>query len=667
MLLLYFLKTLMISGLLLGYYWFFFRNKPFHRFNRYFLLVIPAISLILPTLRLTLPSFWQKGPGNSPVYLLGVANGSWEESVTVYARQGFWKSIPWESVCVMAAILVSAFFLIRFYRSLHYLRSLMRNNPHTEFQGTHIYFIRQKGTPFSFFNNIFWNESQDLASSSSQQILRHELYHVQNRHSADLVLLEIARIFCWFNPFLHIIRQEVQALHEFLADAYAVSGEDRLSYAELLLANSMRPASFQMTHRFFQNHIKRRIAMITNHKKINAGLLSRIMILPVIALILGLFAFKFQKAADLLVHPPEMIRVIVDAGHGGIDPGVTANGRAEKDINLSIARKIRQLSKAYNIDVIMTREDDELPGSVNNIRDGLRFRTALARKENADLFISIHTAGDKDVNAPEGFDIYVPETTSSVFPGSVKLGSSISEFIQKDCSIAPELKQQPKPDILILSHATVPAILIECGNLYKKTDFDFITEDANQDKIARDILEGIRKYALKSTDFVYPSSIRPDTILSEKLEKLDPNSISSITIDKNKNRIYVKFKNGKEAIVVVTEDMRKAWDTSGAYKKVEFESEYPGGAAAWIQFLIKNLKYPSNAAEHEIQGGVPVEFIVEKDGRVTHVRAQSGPQELRAEAERVISASGKWIPARDHGKIVRAYKTQPIVFRLKSS
>lgn len=667
MLLLYLLKTLMISGLLLGYYWLFLRNRPCHRFNRYFLMAIPAISLILPGLRLAIPSFWPQSAAVNPVQLLGVANGGWEETVTIYARQGFWKSIPWESLCLISGLLVSVCFLIRFYRSLLYLRSLRRNNPHSELQGAHIYFIRDKGTPFSFFTSIFWNESQELCSSTSQQILRHELYHVQHIHSLDIVLLEITRIFCWFNPFLHIIRQEVQVLHEFLADAYAASGGDRLSYAELLLANSMRPVSFQIAHPFFQNHIKRRIAMMIPNKKINSGLLSRIMLFPVVVLILALFAFRFQKQADLLLHRPAMIRVVVDAGHGGIDYGVTVNGRTEKDINLAIAGKIRQLSKQYNVDVIMTRENDELPGSVSNIRDGLIFRTGLAVKENADLFISIHTGGDKSDDAPEGFDIYVPESTSTVYPGSVKLGSSITEFIRKDFPIASELKQQSKPAILILSRATVPAILIECGNLYKKSDFDFITENTNQDKIARDILEGIRKYALKSTGFVDPSSMPPDTLSSEKLEKLEANSISSITVDKAKNRIYVKFKNGKEAIVIVTEDMKKAWDTSGAFKKVEFEAEFPGGASAWLQFLIKNLKYPENAAMHELEGDVPVEFIVEKDGRVTHVRAQGGPQELRAEAERVVSASGKWIPAKNHGKIVRSYKIQPIDFRLKSS
>ena len=129
----------------------------------------------------------------------------------------------------------------------------------------------------------------------------------------------------------------------------------------------------------------------------------------------------------------------------------------------------------------------------------------------------------------------------------------------------------------------------------------------------------------------------------------------------------MKFKNGKEAIVIVTEEMKKAWDTSGAFKKVEFEAEFPGGASAWLQFLIKNLKYPENAVMHELEGDVPVEFVVEKDGRVTNVRAQGGPQEPRAEAERVVSASGKWIPAKNHGKIVRSYKIQPIDFRLKSS
>ncbi|HTI94228.1 MAG TPA: energy transducer TonB [Puia sp.] len=95
------------------------------------------------------------------------------------------------------------------------------------------------------------------------------------------------------------------------------------------------------------------------------------------------------------------------------------------------------------------------------------------------------------------------------------------------------------------------------------------------------------------------------------------------------------------------------------------DAEYKGGTAAWLQFLNANCKYPDEAVDQEVQGIVKVQFVVEKDGTVSHVEALSGPQILQKEAIRVIAASGQWEPSTLNGRKVRSYKIQPIVFRLE--
>jgi periplasmic protein TonB len=107
-------------------------------------------------------------------------------------------------------------------------------------------------------------------------------------------------------------------------------------------------------------------------------------------------------------------------------------------------------------------------------------------------------------------------------------------------------------------------------------------------------------------------------------------------------------------------------DDDYIFRKVEIESDYPGGAAAWQRFLNRNFRYPQEAVESGIQGIVTVQFIVDKDGSVSNVEAISGPPELRAEAVRVIKKSGKWTPAIQNGRQVKSYKKQPIVFRLET-
>jgi periplasmic protein TonB len=113
---------------------------------------------------------------------------------------------------------------------------------------------------------------------------------------------------------------------------------------------------------------------------------------------------------------------------------------------------------------------------------------------------------------------------------------------------------------------------------------------------------------------------------------------------------------------LVNGNMKK--DTSSK-KKVEIESQFPGGDAGWIKFLNANLSYPSKAVKKNIQGTVVVQFIVDKDGSVSDIQATSGPDLLRGAAVDVLKKSPKWTPAYQDGKSVKSYKKQPINFRLQ--
>jgi protein TonB len=102
----------------------------------------------------------------------------------------------------------------------------------------------------------------------------------------------------------------------------------------------------------------------------------------------------------------------------------------------------------------------------------------------------------------------------------------------------------------------------------------------------------------------------------------------------------------------------------GIFLKVEIESEFPGGAAAWLQFLQSHLVYPSKAVKKRIEGTVILQFIVGKDGTISDVQALSGDPLLVQAALKAMAQSPKWTPATQKGRAVKSYKKQPIVFRL---
>jgi protein TonB len=150
-----------------------------------------------------------------------------------------------------------------------------------------------------------------------------------------------------------------------------------------------------------------------------------------------------------------------------------------------------------------------------------------------------------------------------------------------------------------------------------------------------------------------------------EMEKLEETKIDVFNQEgiKDEGIVAPPIDDGKG---VVEAPKRDETDYDQTFTKVEIESSYPGGAAAWQRYLIKTLRYPQEAQDNEIQGPVVVQFIVDKEGNVSDVEAISGPQELRDEAVRVIKKSGKWTPAVQNGRKVKSYKKQPIVFRLET-
>jgi protein TonB len=168
--------------------------------------------------------------------------------------------------------------------------------------------------------------------------------------------------------------------------------------------------------------------------------------------------------------------------------------------------------------------------------------------------------------------------------------------------------------------------------------------------------------------FTPPKIVKDEEVKEEEkppeVEKLEDTKIGAINQQgiKDDNITAPPIDQGKG----VVEAPKDNTDYDKTFTKVEIESSYPGGPAAWQRYLMKNLHYPDDAASAEIQGTVVVQFIVDKEGNVSDVEAVQGPNELRDEAARVIKKSGNWSPAIQNGRKVKSYKKQPVVFRLES-
>ena len=161
------------------------------------------------------------------------------------------------------------------------------------------------------------------------------------------------------------------------------------------------------------------------------------------------------------------------------------------------------------------------------------------------------------------------------------------------------------------------------------------------------------------------------TVTREDIQALPPESVANIVVMKEEAAIKSYGENAKKGVIIITtkkrqEELDNEPKQPDVFDVVEGMPQFPGGAAALMQYLSQNIRYPKEAMEAKTQGRVIVQFVVEKDGSISgaHVVKSVNPQ-LDAEALRVISAMPNWTPGTQNGQTVRVKYAVPISFRLK--
>ena len=120
--------------------------------------------------------------------------------------------------------------------------------------------------PFSFFGLLFYDDSAPLNEEEEQKVIRHEIAHIRQWHSFDILFLEAIRIFFWFNPVTWYNRKEVQELHEYLADDVILRDTTPEDYSDLLARMALNKAHLSIGHHFNKSKTLKRINMMKTTK-----------------------------------------------------------------------------------------------------------------------------------------------------------------------------------------------------------------------------------------------------------------------------------------------------------------------------------------------------------------------------------------------------------------
>lgn len=289
----YLLKVSISLAVLFIFYQLVLRKLTFYNWNRWYLLGYSILSFIIPFINIT--------------ELLGKNN--WEQksivryvpSIDTMAPVTYMQNITehepvnkWE---VLLVLLVLGSLLLISRLSIQYFsyRRLKQKAAILSSDGVTLYQVDEPIVPFSFGNAIFINQHQ-YNSSELQKIIRHELVHVQQRHSIDVLCSELICILNWYNPFAWLIKKAIRQNLEFIADNQVLqNGIDKKAYQYLLL-NVVGNQQLSMGSSFNFSSLKKRIKMMNKAKSAQVHLVKFLFILPLLSVLLLAFRAYNKEA-----------------------------------------------------------------------------------------------------------------------------------------------------------------------------------------------------------------------------------------------------------------------------------------------------------------------------------------------------------------------------------
>ena len=291
----YILKSIFISGVFTGYYWLALRNKNFNYYNRFYLLLSIISSLIIPLFNFTWFTIEKEATPITPEKIT---------SFTIQISNTGSTPTPWLSILNYTVIGVSVALLAMFMLNIFKVYKLKRSSAVLKMDEIDFIYTNLEHAPFSFLNNLFWKESIPMDSTYGQKIFKHEITHIHQKHTLDILFCQVVNAILWMNPFNWLIQKELKAIHEFIADKEAMGNSDAEDFARLLLQAHYGNHFLNPTHSFYYSSIKRRLIMLSTTHRTKFSYLRRVLVLPLSAMAIAALSVSTSESKAAPVETP---------------------------------------------------------------------------------------------------------------------------------------------------------------------------------------------------------------------------------------------------------------------------------------------------------------------------------------------------------------------------
>ena len=274
----------------------FLKKETFFNWNRVYLIGTSLASLILPFIKVT--AFNQMVPQDYIVILPEIFIGNTIEQTNQVllpeieiANRGFSWNI--ETIFYLGLIVASLLFIFK----IAHICLLIYKNPKRWKGNVLLVKLINSTSAFSFFHYVFLGSN--LKEEEQNIIIKHELVHVNQKHTLDLLFFEAQRILFWFNPLVYMYQARVRSLHEYIADQEALKTQNKSDYYQNLLTQVFETKNVSFINTFFKKSlIKKRIMMLSKSKSKQVLKLKYALLIPVVLVML---AYSSSYAQDTKV------------------------------------------------------------------------------------------------------------------------------------------------------------------------------------------------------------------------------------------------------------------------------------------------------------------------------------------------------------------------------
>lgn len=358
-------------ALFLMFYKLLLEQENMHHFKRYYLLLALVAALLIPKLVFTeyvtvspiTPTEMQVQDLSNADPIMALATLE-EQIVDV-------TSLLW-----MLYFIGVLFFGTRFAIHLGRLFWRIRSNPKQKSARFVHVLLQENFPPHTFFNYIFLNQRKWEANQIPKTVLLHEQTHARQKHSWDVVFIELVQVIFWFNPFVHLFKTAIKLNHEFLADASVLKSHvDTVTYQNILLSYAVPDSQYRnqsnMAHAINYSSIKKRFTIMKKQNSKKSILLRSLLLLPLLAMLL----FGFSETQLVEVQPKISESPAENATLQDVD---TYNELAKKYNAISIEYRIiplddlRTLERIYtSMTVAQKQHAEPFPDCLpKNVQDG---------------------------------------------------------------------------------------------------------------------------------------------------------------------------------------------------------------------------------------------------------------------------------------------------------